>query len=75
MRKLYTIGSEIRQDWENIHYSAVPYLNALSDLESVDDPFRNDAGRSIVAYFLANAITWRGETARRIKKELRSMLK
>jgi hypothetical protein len=34
-----------------------------------------DSGRSIVAYFLSNASTWRGETAKRIKLELNKMLK
>jgi len=29
----------------------------------------------IVRYFLSNATTWRGETARRIKAELKQMLK
>ena len=34
-----------------------------------------DSGRSVVAYFLANAGTWRGEVARRVKKELNAMIK
>jgi len=34
-----------------------------------------DSGDSIVRYFLSNASTWRGETARRVKKELNAMLK
>jgi hypothetical protein len=33
-----------------------------------------DSGDMIVRYFLANASTFRGESARRIKKELNSML-
>ena len=34
-----------------------------------------DDGGSIVLYFLSNATTWRGEDARRIKAELKSLLK
>jgi hypothetical protein len=33
-----------------------------------------DDARGIVMYFLANAGTWRGENARRIKAELKGML-
>ena len=44
-------------------------------LDSISDPYYADSARSIIAYFLANAGTWKGETARRIKKELKDMLK
>jgi hypothetical protein len=37
------------------------------------DQFGMDSGRSIILYFLANASAWRGEVARRIKKELKSL--
>jgi hypothetical protein len=42
-------------------------------LNSIDDKYGYDSARSIVNYFLANAGTWRGEVARRIKKELKGM--
>jgi hypothetical protein len=44
-------------------------------LESINDNFYADSGRSVVLYFLANANSWRGDTARRIKAELKAMLK
>jgi hypothetical protein len=47
----------------------------MSTLDSIDDDYFLDSGRSIVAYFLGNAGTWRGEVARRVKKELNKMLK
>ena len=75
MRPLYTIAREIRKDWKNVSCYAAPYLNAMSCLNSVDDNYIMDSGRSIVSYFLANAGSWRGETAKRIKAELKAMVK
>lgn len=56
-------------------YAARPYLQAMYSLDSLSDMYGADNGRSIVAYFLSNASSWRGETARRIKAELNGMLK
>ena len=75
MRPLYTIAREIRKDWKKISPYAAPYLQAMSYLNSVDDNYIMDSGRSIVSYFLANAGSWRGETAKRIKAELKAMVK
>lgn len=74
-RPLYKIAAEIQADWKNIYFGAKPFLDAMMSLDSINDDYYMDSGRSIVAYFLANAQTWRGETAKRIKKELNSMLK
>lgn len=73
MRPIYVIAEEIKQDWRKPYFGAVPYLAAMSELDSIDDSYYFDSGRSIVLYFLSNANTWRGETARRVKAELRSM--
>lgn len=74
-RPLSAIAREIRRDWQNVYFGAVPYLDALGTLDTVDDDFGQDPGRSIVVYFLSNATTWKGETARRIKAELKDLLK
>ena len=74
-RPLYEVAQEIRKDWKNIYFGAKPYLDAMSTLESVNDNYGWDSGKCIVLYFLANAGSWRGETARRIKKELNAMTK
>jgi len=80
-RPLNVIAREIRQNWKrsvsgtDLYFGAVPYLDAMSTLNSINDNYIMDSGRSIVAYFLGNASTWRGETAKRIKKELNEMLK
>ena len=75
MRPLYAIAREIRADWKKVSPYAAPYLQAMSYLNSVDDNYIMDSGRSIVSYFLANAGSWRGETAKRIKAELKAMVK
>jgi len=73
-RSLSSIAREIRADWKNPYFGAVPYLDAMLSLDSVADPYYYDSGKTIVAYFLANASTYRGETAKRIKLELKSIL-
>jgi hypothetical protein len=75
MRDLSEIARQIRSNWTNVYFGAVPYLDAMGTLSSIDDDYYMDSGRSIVAYFLANAGTWRGEVARNVKKELNKMLK
>jgi hypothetical protein len=47
----------------------------MSQLDSIKDNYGQDSGTSIVAYFLSNASSWKGETAKRIKLELNKMLK
>ena len=73
-RPLHTIAKEIRAEWPKVNYAAEPYLDAMSTLASVDQPYYQDSGKSIVRYFLANAQSWRGEAARRIKLELKSLV-
>jgi len=73
-RKIYEIAAEIRRDWKNVHYAATPYLNAMGELDDIDEMYMNDSASSVVAYFLSNASTWRGDTARKVKKELNDML-
>ena len=76
MRNLNVIAQEIRKDWgAKISYAAKPYLDAMQQLESVNDSYGYDSGKSVVLYFLCNAQSWRGETAKRIKKELNAMVK
>jgi hypothetical protein len=75
-RSLSTIAAEIRKDWgAKVNYAARPYLDAMGSLNSINDRYGYDAGSEIVLYFLSNAGTWKGETAKRVKSELKSMLK
>lgn len=74
-RPLNIIAREIRADWKKVNFAAKPYLDAMDWLESVNDSYYCESGKSIVLYFLANAGTWKGETAKRIKAELKAMTK
>lgn len=73
-RSLSAIAAEIGRDWKKVYFGAVPYLEALVCLESLDDSYGCDDARGIVGYFLANASAWRGDVARRIKAELNARL-
>lgn len=75
MRPLYEIAHDIRTDWRKVNYAAKPYLEAMAELNAIDDKYYCDTARSIVSYFLANAMTWKGDKAREIKTELKTMLK
>lgn len=74
-RPLYEIAQDIRKHWANVNYAAEPYLKAMADLRSMHDFYGLDPASSVVRYFLSNATTWRGEDARRVKAELKGMLK
>ena len=74
MRSLREIAAEIAADWQKPYFAAVPYLQAMRSLNTIRDRYGMDDAREVVIYFLANASTWRGDVARRIKKELNQML-
>ena len=74
-RPLHVIANEIARDWTKPYFGAVPYLGAMRTLDNMRSTYGYDDAQSIVAYFIANAGTWKGETARRVKAELRAMLK
>ena len=74
-RDLFDIARETKEDWKKPYFAAKPYIDAMQWLVSMNDKYFLDTARDIVLRFLCNAQTWRGETARRIKKELNSMLK
>lgn len=75
VRPLYEIAFEIKSNWESWRKSyARDYLEAMSELNSIEDNYFFDSAKSIVLYFLANAQSWRGDVARRIKAELKAMV-
>jgi hypothetical protein len=73
-RPLHEVARDIRNDWKNPYFGAKPYLDAMATLDSINDNYGWDSADSIVRYFLGNASTWRGETAKAIKKELKAMV-
>jgi len=75
IRPLNVIAAEINDDWGKPYFGAVPYIQAMGYLVEVTDYYGEDLGRHIVAYFLSNASTWRGPVARRVKAELKSIVR
>ena len=73
-RKLSEIAKDILQHWKNPYFGAKPYIQAMLLINSAepDAPYLAESAEDIVAYFLANATSFRGEDARRIKAELKS---
>lgn len=71
-RNLSQIAKDIRKDWKKVYFGAEPYLYAMESINSPepDAPYFLETAKDMVIYFLHNATTWRGETARTIKKEL-----
>ena len=74
-RPIYQIAADIRRAWAKPYFGAMPYLEAMSSLSSIEDRYVEDSARSILLYFLANASTFRGEQAKAIKAEIKSILK
>jgi hypothetical protein len=72
-RFIYEIAAEIRKSWKNVYFGAVPYLEAMESLHTIDNMYGCDSAKSIILYFLSNATTWRGEDAKRIKAELKKI--
>jgi len=75
MRKIYEVAREIKKCWDPINYYAKPYLDAMLEISNINDTYYLDDARSVVLYFLSNAVNWRGADARRLKAELKEMLK
>jgi hypothetical protein len=74
-RSISTIARDIRRDWSKPYFGAVPYLDAMQNLDTMQDRFYYDSAESVVRYFLSNASSWKGGKAREIKAELKAMLK
>lgn len=73
VRSLSEIAREIKKDWTKVYFGAVPYLDAMLTLNSINDMYYYDNAKCIVLYFLANAQSYKGETAKRIKLELKKI--
>ncbi|USC17063.1 hypothetical protein [Rhodococcus sp. 11-3] len=76
-RPLCAIAREIARDWPAARSSQHPaghYLAAMAELWSIDQRYGADDARYVIRYFLSNAGGWRGDTARRVKAELKRML-
>ena len=66
-RTISAIARDIRREWGGkVNYAAEPYLNAM-----LRGDYGWDGAKSVVLYFLSNASTFRGETAKALKAELK----
>ena len=74
-RPLFQIAADIYKNWPRASIYALPYIHAMRHLNTVRDSYGADSAQSVILYFLSNATNWRGEEARRIKAELKSILK
>ena len=74
-RAISEIAAEIDEKWKKVSPYARPYLDAMYELETIDDKYLYDDAESIILYFLSNAASWRGDDAKRIKKELKELCK
>ena len=74
-KKIYEIAEIIRKDWVKVNYAAKPYLDAMHSLSDVKDSYGSESAKSIISYFLSNAATYKGETAKNVKEYLKSLCK
>lgn len=72
---LSDLAEMVRKDWKNVYFGAKPYLAAMQSMDNIDQNYGSDSGREIVNYFLSNATTWRGPTAKMVKAELNRRVK
>ncbi len=72
---LSQIADIIEADWKKPYFGAMPYIQAMKELETIEDKYFMDDARDIVTRFLVNADRWRGPVAKKIKEQLRKMLK
>lgn len=74
-RPLFEIAEEISSDWKRPFYGAKPYLDAMHTLVDLHSRYGADDAKGIILYFLSNSGSWKGPTAKRIKAELKAILK
>lgn len=75
VRPIHEIAAEITATWPRVYFGAVPYLDAMRDLDAITDMYFMDSAREILQRFLGNATSWRGEDARRVKAEINALLR
>ena len=73
-RSINSIARDIKKSWAKPYFGAKPYLDAMMTMDTITDKYFEDDGEMIVAYFLANASTFRGNDAKILKAELKNLL-
>lgn len=74
-RSISSIAYDIKRAWAKPYFGAKPYLDAMTQLNNINDKYFHDDAKSVIMYFLANASTFRGNDAKVLKAELKAILK
>lgn len=69
------IVRDLRAQGKQVPAAAKPYLDAMRTMGSINENYGMDTGASIVGYLLSNLASYKGETAKAIKAELKSRMK
>jgi len=72
-RSIRLIALDIQSEWPKVNYAARPYLDAMLQLNSINDRYHEDSAKSVVLYFLSNASSFRGDRAKVLKAELKAL--
>lgn len=76
-RPLSEIAAEIIANYPNAgneNHPAGAYVVPMLALNKITDSYFFDSADDIVRYALSNLTGWRGDTARRVKAELKALL-
>ena len=69
------IADVIFDDWsDDISPTVLPYIEAMLNIEDINEMYGADPASNIVTYFLSNSKDWKTETAKEVKKALQIML-
>ena len=68
------LAAMIRKDWVAATKQAELYLLAMEQITTIEDSYKGESGKHIVAYFLCNAVQWKGSLAHSIKTELQNRI-
>ena len=69
------ISRDLQSQGKEVPYNLVPYLDALRQMDSADDVYGVESGKSIIAYALSNMASYKGPTAKAVKAELKRRMK
>lgn len=75
MRTIKEIAQEIQSDWKTANKEASQYLIMMEVLKTMNDKFINKDATTIVINFLVSARGYRSDKAKRIKNELKNLIK
>lgn len=73
-RTIAEIARDINREWKKPYFGAVPYLEAMHQIDGINEMYGRDSAVSVVKYFLSNASSFRGPKAKILKQELKDIL-